>query len=1141
MNAGEIYHSITGIPLQIADSDLLDLLRNSEFLSKSRETVARDAKQSRIHIAKLLQSYGLQQFDDLCQGPAPSKIKDIASEMEWHFECLILCSSEITQFNQSRKEFGKYFLLGEYSKAELVLNQIQQRHGICFYYIEKAILLEQAREGASAARRLAESFVANFKHQGLHVVTNLFRLRTEGLLLQWPFEQYLKSLFQLNEDEFSPLTIEEVVFYSDSLTTLQRLSDLPQIIRCLNRYSTVDRYLGVLRCSRILFHEWPPSHPILQRLRAIIIVASQFIADDHLRCLIKAVDNDGIVKLNLRELEFLELQGLYLAGNFEVAANQAQVMLHNDPTNPFLYDILAKSIVHCPTVGVTIGALLSGLARRIVTLLINLYSEQGAGTIITAELDAIAVAVGDNHLSHFVRSIAQRYRGFKSADSYFGYGSLNRRINADSLIFEISLSKNLSNCKLPSSAKGKGALACAFFEAVKDGNTEDLDKLRDSVHPVIFCVVKAKIFAENRDWEKVIVETNEIDALRGAGKSSDLRWVRQLAVLRLEALLRVSRWKEAKDLFEQSIYSLSNFAAVGDLSQFKELMNSSEDRSFFELEILVIDLLQSADFHQRALVLRSVIQQFDSGLRAPSLFLNRKGWSLDPLARKVFLVLVPPEVLKYLVLDKDPEQNSTDAAYDEFVNICMEFLSLDESDASEQVYLELIDAFARKRERSVRLVVDGARIVISIERIRSEICAVISSMVQTGNSGENPETSSDKYELIKRCFELVRTEFLYNDKHGFVRSLGNRIRHGFFFNTLYDVIEESGLAAKTPDRPNENWSPPDLDRMGIVVANYEQKLALEQLLIELTKGLLRIVESFRDHEIAMRRHDSLGDSPDEDNSTSGRCFEFDDLDELARKAYSSKLSESQTIFDWSIDILRRRLDEALFKAQSLIMGDLSERFQVLIETFEGRVSGLNLPTASEQQLIAITKGLVGALTAKCSIIANWFRVADSERVVAATIVDVMNAVAKGAQAKRSAEPLVRAETDIEGSRSSIEAWFHILYILFDNARKASSGMVGNGNIELYVSKGNEGEVLVGCENNLQTESEAKRAIDRINGSLNSLEKVKILDIEGTGLKRARDLLADLDNLGRNLYCSSKGSRICVEFALKVDIDENSYS
>ena len=244
------------------------------------------------------------------------------------------------------------------------------------------------------------------------------------------------------------------------------------------------------------------------------------------------------------------------------------------------------------------------------------------------------------------------------------------------------------------------------------------------------------------------------------------------------------------------------------------------------------------------------------------------------------------------------------------------------------------------------------------------------------------------------------------------------------------------------------------------------------------------------------------------------------------------IDSPEEVFDRILSILKAKLVESLRNARLMLSYNLSKQLSDMVENFESSVLHLNLPENSEVQIIAMARELGGDLAARCNSVSNWFNIAETESIKIATIMDVINAVAKGAQFRQGDIPNVDIQATCSAGWREVETWFIVLYILFDNARKASTTMAGEGNIVLYTRSGENNTIQIGCRNRLASEEEAAEAVFRITQRLSSSRQFEMLDLGGTGLLRACDLLGDLSNLERNLETWNSKEWIWIQFILK---------
>lgn len=1126
------YAYFTGLSETPPPSALLAVVRETNFLDASSHRATKAAAQHHLLIKKLIFQNGIQDIHSLASGPIMPPLS-LEAALTWCFQIAQIGRSPINTFIQNRKLFGKHLLQGDYHHARLALEQIRTDTGWSLYYVEKRLLLEHAQHGSHAAKTTLDTLSSEFKQPGLRILAHVYKIRTESLFNRWSFDAHLESIFNIPDSDLLPVTRDEFTILVDGATLYFGRNQLEHIASCISRFSFVDAYLLTLKISRLAIFGGILSQDEIDALGQSVKNTLRSIKDEHLRTLLTALEGTTEkTEVTITEAAFLELQGRYLTGDFEGVVTAGAAFLERDPLNADVYDLIAKAIVHRDSTDSTWKTRSSCLSYRIIDSLSVLYSESGSSSLAIADLESIAIALGDNHLSYFLRSICQKYQGLSFADDYINYGFLNNRNSTSVVVFESSSRRFRSQKKKRKNASSWENLAVDFSAALHECSDRLLTKMIDSLHPMLFAISSARIYAEQEDWDQVIQATAII--ANSPNVTHDPRWFRQLAVHRLRALLATKHYSEAKLLFGICYCKLNNFIRslnLIDLSQTLTKLSVAED---FDLELLTISAHCAEDSHDRAVALRDLISSNAILSRLPSSLISTKHWEKNPLAALVFSRLFPAEVLKYTRLPRSGGANRYEDALTEYINSCALFLAVDDHDVKRDICLSMISAYAEMRERLVWEAVAGPRIVVRIEKLRIDLQPIIDSQFREFSTFDR----RNKKDVIERCFDIIRSEFVYNKRYGLSSSLGTKIRHGFFYNAFFDALESSGLAGRKRIEGTDDWAPPDLGELGVFCGDTRILHKLNMCLQDLSYQFVAQVKRFRDSTIAIITTDSLREERGGAQELSE--FKFDSFEAEIENGLKEPKLNGAYFFDWATEQLTSRLRANLSVIRTRIINELYELLNTIISEFDIKLRSLSIANHHKQNLSARAHQLQSELRAVCTRVSQWFDIVNEGTLERASIRDVFNVIAKDASVSNRIVPDIAIDVDLIGSWTEVDIWYHVFSILFENARSATGKLGAQFKVILFAKIETPGSVSLGCRNQLRSSSEATEACQRISEVVETARLIGSYGPKESGISRAIDLLEDLTRLKENISWQPEGNEVVIKFLMQ-QIDETTNS
>src|SRR5690606_15830168 len=139
-------------------------------------------------------------IEELGKSDTLYKPESVENEIKWLLLSIRKFSKQLSLFVILKKEFENNFLLGDYSKAESVLESVLNETGYSLWYIEaKFLLLEYQNKPEEQKEFLSEINQAN-KNGMIGTIAHFLSFRTERNLSAYKYDSDISFIFKVNKN-----------------------------------------------------------------------------------------------------------------------------------------------------------------------------------------------------------------------------------------------------------------------------------------------------------------------------------------------------------------------------------------------------------------------------------------------------------------------------------------------------------------------------------------------------------------------------------------------------------------------------------------------------------------------------------------------------------------------------------------------------------------------------------------------------------------------------------------------------------------------------------------------------------------------------------------------------------------------------
>jgi hypothetical protein len=279
-------------------------------------------------------------IEDLGKSDLLFKPETLESEIKWALLSIRKYSKELSIFLLQKKEFERNFLLGNYTKAESILESVLNEFGYSLWYIEsKFLLLEYQNKSEEQKEFLSEINESNKKGM-IGTIAHFLSYRTERNLSAYKYDLDIDGIFRINKNKFENDTREYYLFRLNFFENYL-LSDYSAIVLFENCNSIIDRYLLLRDILKLL--------SLGDAYKEFVYTKARYIyrktKDDYLFPLLYQFNSKTTLSEYYDE-KYVSILDLYCSGLYEEVINECTAYLIANPSNFELVLIYVKSHVN---------------------------------------------------------------------------------------------------------------------------------------------------------------------------------------------------------------------------------------------------------------------------------------------------------------------------------------------------------------------------------------------------------------------------------------------------------------------------------------------------------------------------------------------------------------------------------------------------------------------------------------------------------------------------------------------------------------------------------------------------------------------------------------------------------------------------
>lgn len=1070
-------------------------------------------------------------IEELGKGDSLYKPKSVESEIKWMLLSVRKFSKELSLFLIQKAEFEKYFLLGNYSKAESVLDSVLNEIGYSLWYIEsKFLLLEYQNKSEEQKEFLSEINQANKKGM-IGTIAQFLSFRTERNLSAYKYDSDISYIFRINKNKFENDTRE---YYSFRLNFYENynLSDYSAIVLFENHNSIVDRYLLLRDILKVL--------SLNETQREFVYTKSRYIFrktnDKNLLPLLYLFNSKTKVKEYYQE-KHLRVLDLYYSGFYEEAIVESAEYLLENPSNFDLIVIHTMSHINLKkglsNLTEEPKSLINHISRKVFELL--------SSNTVQGDLIYNLYQVNKNILSF---DIAPGLDYFLKKEQNF---QVTRNLKLISInCFDPYFASLYSK---PDSAKEYLNIALESFPnsiSIRHRINYINDKLTDEskISKELYSIDKAKILFNQKKYSDSISEWAVILNI-----FSDNAPIIQTALKYwFDCLLQLEQYNEAIRLFVENFISNPNSVSKINSNDLLEILRKVRYKGVKRtIDLPIFVSLNSHDDTEKSFILEQYCKIF--GKTKPSELFEL---TLDSEPNKVELfydTVCSSETLKHSIylnttvellserlhiinhlIEKFPTHKKN---YQEEMNLISNELiiyegtqKLEESKiyANDQAIINYelndIEGLFNRYKTIYKLSLKDKKILVIT---KNSYALFKFDGKEKYNETEVKYSDSALLEVFHELFDSILDKYLFS-KFGIVAYLSTRIRHGVLLGEIRPVIDKQNLILSrigNTDNYEESkfWNQPN-HRLSV-----SQKAKLHDILSRFSLRVDTMIEEIIRQRIQIK---ISGKNPD-------GLFNLEfDKDELYQ--YANELAGETDVKVFSqkvIDLIWSRTDANLAVIREYFDDEVKNKFSDELNKLD-----MELKTEfSNAQLPQIFTNLIectNIIENKISKISSWFRRSGSsiDDFDIKRVFDIVWSNTEKCYPRTFAECSIKLAVNPKIKSNYYIHFTDLFRIFLDNMFK--NGEFRNGKKPFsFATSINEGGILFSFTN-YRKSGELDIPLKIIDGKP-EIDTIKLVEENKSGISKSIKIVKyDLGNENNFIHIVDDPEKFIIEAVINVD-------
>ncbi|WP_396601053.1 hypothetical protein [Algibacter sp. R77976] len=898
------------------------------------------------------------------------------NEINWTLLTIRKYEEKIQIFINKKTEYEKALVTGDYQKANIILNEIEQEVCFSLWGIEQRFILIEIEKGLKENTKYLNDINEQNKKWFIKRFSHFFSLKAEKEL---SVNQYNISLARLLFRYVESENQVDLHYYNFKLNFLEieEQTLLPDFLAIEGYHSIIDKYISLIRILQLSVLE--DNKDKKEFLDSRIYYLSKKVDDFNVDKLRLLIDTNFEFEFNIQETDINTIKALdyYTNGEYGKVIDLLRNYLLEFPLSIELYEIYLKSIILLDKSLEPIGNDENSFQNRIMNALYGILLRDDSMPECLNEIRKIAFNISSIYsvsfyLMNFYKEETEGKRTFMN-QSVLNTSFLNPTFIQ--LLNSSCISNNLS-------FEFKNSTSLEYISLQESGTLESIEKA--NLPKERKDILNAFFYQKSESYNDAIAIW-EAMLSNGSIKNFQKEKILQNLFSCLEAL---NQYDKCIDLYVDNYFVNPLLVSNIIVDRLKKNIKASKYKNVSHTINLPLfyKLTNSEDY--------DVHTSYECYLLAQDCFTPTELFEIIDINTDEKIIFFLSDICTLDIFKHSPFITSSKHKYNERINVCRHLAKIDSlyeieySKEIERLTKRLIIQKGIQEVDESKIYVNQTGIVESelknitsifrrfkmIGELKSEkdisILSLYSDKVlsyKLSDEDDGNEYSKDpQFDIYKDIFYFLREKFLFSN-YGLQQYLSARIRHGVLLGEIRPEFEELNLITEKEKgidkyKDNLNWN------LFTTQLNEDGKFKFQEILSAFSSN----IDALINEEILSR---SLQINIEDKNTEGWLDYNFDDFKLQVSYFVHQKIENVEEFVNAIFEDLWSRTEENLTDIKVKINGDIRDKFYgLLLELEQGLIKVLgDIP---EQMQNNINEARVN-IENKLIKIANWFSITES--------------------------------------------------------------------------------------------------------------------------------------------------------------------
>ncbi len=268
-------------------------------------------------------------------------VEDLNAELLWVARNIEDYADELNKFVVLEKEYSTYLLLGNYERASLKINEIEQTISFSNWSLQQKLIIAEFEKGFKANKNLLSTLLSDKNSLVTNFVSNYTSIRIEKNISPLQYDSILDDYINVVDDGLHDFIRIKVDFFKTFA-----YEGYSAILNLESRQTIIDQHLAFKQVARLLLcqRDVAAKHKVGTVKQLIRKLYSLVPKDDGLRVLSSI--SDTLPDLTSADLQFLDLADQYTIGNYADVVIKAPTFIRSNPSSYHTILLYVKSCIN---------------------------------------------------------------------------------------------------------------------------------------------------------------------------------------------------------------------------------------------------------------------------------------------------------------------------------------------------------------------------------------------------------------------------------------------------------------------------------------------------------------------------------------------------------------------------------------------------------------------------------------------------------------------------------------------------------------------------------------------------------------------------------------------------------------------------